>query len=158
MVGVPNGGAKIRRKTGRCKSLTGADGILTCQVADNQCSIDRSDARRPLISFVLHVRVRTLQPKWRKLVTPSTPDTDYQAVAAVGSRTSAHTNGRTRCRTNPFQQCFTTKPKISRPYRKFSRPYRKISRPLVNVSRSVMIRWCHLWCDYRCHQSRKKSP
>ena len=63
------------------------------------------------MSFVLRVRVRTLQPKWRKLVTPSTPDTDYQAVAAVGSRTSAHTNGRTKCRTNPFCQCFTPKAK-----------------------------------------------
>ena len=111
MVGVPNGGAKIRRKIGRCKSLTGADGILTCQVADNQCSIGRSDACRPLISFVLRVRVCTLQPKWRKLVTPSAPDTDYQAVAAVSGRTSAHTNGRTKCRTNPFCQCFTPKAK-----------------------------------------------
>ena len=64
-----------------------------------------------LSPFALRVRVRTLQPKWRKLVTPSTPDTDYQVVAAVGGRTSAHTNGRTRCRTNPFFQCFTPKPK-----------------------------------------------
>ena len=95
MVGVPNGGAKIRRKIGRCKSLTGADGILTCQVADNQCSIGRSDARHPLISFVLRVRVRTLQPKWRKLVTPSTPDTDYQAVAAADGRTSGSANAHT---------------------------------------------------------------
>ncbi len=158
MVGVPNGDAKIRRKIGRCKSLTGADGILTCQVADNQCSIGRSDARRPLISFVLRVRVRTLQPKWRKLVTPSAPDTDYQAVAAVGSRTSAHTNGRTRCRTNPFRQCFTPNPKTYKPLVKISRPPVKFSRPLVNVSRSAIIRWCHLWCDYRCHQSRKNSP
>ena len=57
----------------------------------------------------LRVRVRALQPKWRKLVTPSAPDTDYQAVAAVDGRTSAHTNGRTKCRTNPFRQCFTPK-------------------------------------------------
>jgi len=59
----------------------------------------------------LRVRVRALQPKWRKLVTPSAPDTDYQAVAAVDSRTSAHTNSRTKCRTNPFRQCFTPNPR-----------------------------------------------
>jgi len=132
MVGVPNGGAKIRRKIGRCKSLVEADGILNCQVADNQCCISRPDGCRPLMFFVLRVsrlssfvslafrpsclspfapnaRVRTLQPKRLKLVTPSTPDTDYQVVAAVGGRTSAHTNGRTKCRTKPFCQCFTPK-------------------------------------------------
>ena len=58
---------------------------------------------------VLRARARTLQPKWRKLVTPSTPTADYQAVAAVGGRTSAHTNGRTKCRTNPFLPMFHAK-------------------------------------------------
>jgi hypothetical protein len=45
------------------------------------------------------------------LVTPSTPDADYQAVAAAGGRTNTHTNGRTKCRTKPFCQCFTPKAK-----------------------------------------------
>ena len=105
MVGVPNGDAKIRRKIGRCKSFVEADGILNCQVADNQCRTGRSVACPPLMSFVLRVsrlspfalrvRVRTLQPKWRKLVTPSTPDTDYQAVAAADGSTSGSTNAHT---------------------------------------------------------------
>ena len=127
----------------------------------------RSDACRPLMSCVLRVfrlslfacvRARTLQPKWRKLVTPSAPNTDYQTVAAVDGRTSAHTNSRTKCRTNPFRQCFTPKAKTYKPLVKISRPLIKISRPLVNVSRSAMIRWCHLWCDYRCYQSQKGPP
>ena len=44
---------------------------------------------------VSRVCARTFQPKWRKLVTPGTPHTDYQAVAAVGGRTSGRTNALT---------------------------------------------------------------
>ena len=50
------------------------------------------------------------------------------------------------------------KPETYKPLVKISRPLIKFSRPLVNVSRPAMIRWCHLWCDYRCHQSRKDAP
>ena len=39
--------------------------------------------------------VRALQPKWRKLVTPSTPAVDYQAVAASDGSTSGSTNAHT---------------------------------------------------------------
>jgi hypothetical protein len=39
--------------------------------------------------------VRALQPKWRKLVTPSTPAADYQAVAAADGSTSGSTNAHT---------------------------------------------------------------
>ena len=34
-------------------------------------------------------------------MTPLTPATDYQAVAAAGGRTSGHTKGRTKGRTTP---------------------------------------------------------
>jgi len=44
--------------------------------------------------------VRTLQPKWRTLVTPAAPPTDYQTVAAPGGRTNTRTNTRTCSRTN----------------------------------------------------------
>ena len=125
MVGVPNGGAKVRRKTGRCKSLTGADGILICQVADNQRRINRPDGCRPLTPFAsiilcpavcpqelaLRACMRTLQPKWRTQVTPGAPPTDYQTVAAPSGRTNTRTNTRTCSRTNPFRQCFTPKAK-----------------------------------------------
>jgi hypothetical protein len=43
------------------------------------------------------------------LVTPLTPTPDYQQVSNKSTRTNAHTNGRTKCRTNPFRQCFTAK-------------------------------------------------
>ena len=44
---------------------------------------------------VSRMRTRALQPKWRKLVTPSTPNTDYQAVAAADGSTSGSTNAHT---------------------------------------------------------------
>ena len=95
MVGVPDCGAKLRRKTGRCKSLVEAGGILNRQVADNQCCIGRSDDGRlatPLVLSVSRMRTRALQPKGRKLVTPSTPTTDYQAVTAADGSTSGRTS------------------------------------------------------------------
>ena len=156
---MPNGGAKIRRKTGRCKSLTGADGILICQVADNQRRISRPDGCRPLTPFASFIQcsavcpqelalracMRVLQPKRRTQVTPGAPPTDYQTVAAPGSRT----NTRTNTRTNPFRQCFTPKAKnvqaarenfpASRKKisaaRKCFTASQKTSRPLVKISR-----------------------
>jgi len=44
---------------------------------------------------VSRVCARTFQPKWRKLVTPSTPAADYQAVAAADGSTSGSTNALT---------------------------------------------------------------
>ena len=58
----------------------------------------RSDDSRlstPLALSVARVRTRALQAKWRKLVTPSTPATDYQAVAAADGSTSGSTNTHT---------------------------------------------------------------
>ena len=58
----------------------------------------RSDDSRlpaPLALSVARMRTRALQPKWRKLVTPSTPAADYQAVAAAGGSTSGNTNAHT---------------------------------------------------------------
>ena len=81
-------------------SLVEAGGILNRQVADNQCFIGRSDDGRlstPLILIlsVSRMRTRALQPKGRKLVTPSTPLADYQAVAAADGSTSGSTNALT---------------------------------------------------------------
>ena len=91
MVGVPNCGAKVRRKT------------------------------------VSRVCARAIQPKWRKLVTPSTPTADYQAVAAADGSTSGSTNAHTGTDTGTV--------KTSRPLVKISRPLVKISRPLVKKYR-----------------------
>ena len=62
----------------------------------------RSDDSRlsaPLaLSFALsfaRMCTRALQPKWRKLVTPSTPAADYQAVATADGSTSGSTNAHT---------------------------------------------------------------
>ena len=49
------------------------------------------------------------------------------------------------------------KPETYKPLVKISRPLIKFSRPLVNVSRPAMIRWCHLWCDYRCYLPQKNE-
>jgi hypothetical protein len=45
------------------------------------------------------MRTRALQTKRRKLVTPSTPATDYQAVAAADGSTSGSTSGSTNALT-----------------------------------------------------------
>ena len=149
MVGVPNGGAKIRKKTGRCKSPTGVGGILNRQVANSQHRTSRSDGCRPLTPFAsiilcpavcpqelaLRACMRVLQPKRRTQVTPAAPPTDYQTVAAPGGRTNARTSGRTKCRTNPSANVSRQKLETYKPLVKISRPLRKISRPLVNVSR-----------------------
>ena len=66
------------------------------------------------------MRTRALQPKGRKLVTPSTPATDYQAVAAADGSTSGSTNAHTGTDTGTV---------------KTSRPLVKISRPLVKKYR-----------------------
>ena len=76
---------------------------------------------------VSRVCARTFQPKWRKLVTPGAPHTDYQAVGAVGGRTSGSTNAHTGTDTGTV--------KTSRPLVKISRPLVKISRPLVKKYR-----------------------
>ena len=73
------------------------------------------------------MRTRALQPKRRKLVTPSTPATDYQAVAAADGSTSGSTNAHTGTDTGTV--------KTSRPLVKTSRPLVKISRPLVKKYR-----------------------
>ena len=62
-----------------------------------------SSCRRPddcrfsasLALSVARMRTRALQPKWRKLVTPSTPTADYQAVATADGSTSGSTNAHT---------------------------------------------------------------
>ena len=81
-------------------SLVEAGGILNRQVTDNQCLIGRLDDGRLSMPLVLSIsvsrmRTRALQPKWRKLVTPSTPPADYQAVAAADGSTSGSTNAHT---------------------------------------------------------------
>ena len=132
MVGVPDCCAKLRRKTGRCKSLVEAGGILNRQVADNQCCIGRSDDGRlatPLVLSVSRMRTRALQPKGRKLVTPSTPTADYQAVAAADGSTSGSTNAHTGT------------VKTSRPLVKILRPLVKILRPLVKISRPLVKKY-----------------
>ena len=109
-----------------------------------------SSCRRPddcrltasLALSVARMRTRALQPKWRKLVTPSTPDTDYQVVAAVGGRTSAHTNGRTKCRINPFCECFTPNPRNVQASRKNFTASHKIltaSRKCFTVGRNFLV-------------------
>ena len=55
-------------------------------------SCRRPDDSRLTASLALSVarmRTRALQPKWRKLVTPSTPTADYQTVAAADATTGA---------------------------------------------------------------------
>ena len=76
---------------------------------------------------VSRMRTRALQPKGRKLVTPSTPTADYQAVAAADGSTSGSTNAHTGTDTGTV--------KTSRPLVKISRPLVKISRPLVKKYR-----------------------
>ena len=66
------------------------------------------------------MRTRALPPKGRKLVTPSTPAADYQAVAAADGSTSGSTNAHTGTDTGTG---------------KTSRPLVKISRPLVKKYR-----------------------
>ena len=97
MIGVPDCGAKLRRKT------------------------------------VSRMRTRALQPKGRKLVTPSTPAADYQAVAAADGSTSGSTNAHTGTDTGTV--------KTSRPLVKISRPLVKISRPLVKISRPLVKKY-----------------
>ena len=61
-------------------------------------SCRRPDDSRLTASLALSVarmRTRALQPKWRKLVTPSTPTADYQAVATADGSTSGSTNAHT---------------------------------------------------------------
>ena len=58
----------------------------------------RSDDSRlsaPLALSISRMRTRALQTKWRKLVTPSTPAADYQAIAAADGSTSGSTNALT---------------------------------------------------------------
>ena len=113
MVGVPNGGAKIRRKIGLCKSLVGVGGILNCQVADCQCCIGRSDVCRLLMSFVLLVSrlssiaslayVRARIHAGLLFGDTSYTKLDYQQVTYMFTRTNGRTSGRTKCRTNVGQ-------------------------------------------------------
>ena len=49
------------------------------------------------------------------------------------------------------------RPETYKPLAKISRPLIKKYKPLVNVSRPDNMPRCHLWCDYRCHQTQKNS-
>ena len=153
MVGVPNGGAKIRRKIGLCKSLVGVGGILNCQVADCQCCIGRSDVCRLLMSFVLLVSrlssIATLafrplracahaSVEMAKVGNTSYTNPDYQQFTGMFTRT----NGRTKCRTKPFCQCFTPKARNVQASRKNFTASHKIltaSRKCFTVGRNFLV-------------------
>ena len=163
MVGVPNGGAKIRRKIGRCKSFVEAGGILNCQVADRQCCIGRSDAYCPLTSFVLRVSRLSLlacvctrfsrngESWWHLLHQPWLSDT------CSGGRSHQVPTPMVAPSVAPNLSANVSRQKLKtyKPLIKISRPLIKFSRPLVNVSRPAVTSWCYLWCDYRCYLPQK---
>ena len=62
------------------------------------------------------MRTRAIQPKWRKLVTPSTPATDYQAVAAAGGRTYSRTKGDTKGDTRALGDASAERPRKRQEY------------------------------------------
>ena len=157
MVGVPNGGAKIRRKIGLCKSLVGVGGILNCQVADCQCCIGRSDVCRLLMSFVLLVSrlssiaslaFRPLRAcahasvEMAKVGNTSYTNPDYQQFTGMFTRTNGRTKCRTKCRTKPFCQCFTPKARNVQASRKNFTASHKIltaSRKCFTVGRNILV-------------------